>query len=104
MLNDKFLNLGAYMLFKKHKDLSEELNCSWGNRDDLHLLEKDLSIEENLTMAMNRFPMLEKLVNKYKFSLQEIERCRKECCYYVFSDKNEILQLKEFFSYWLLWS
>ena len=89
-------------LFNKHKDLSKELNCSWGDEDDLHLLKKDLSINENLTMAMTRFPMLEKLVKKYKFSLQEIERCRKECHEFVLSEGEEIWQLKKFFRHWLI--
>lgn len=89
-------------IFDRNKDLSKELNCSWGDKDDLDLLKKDLSVTENLTMAMNRFPMLKKLVKKYRFSLQEIERCRKECNEFVFSEGDEIWQLKEFFRHWLL--
>ena len=90
-------------LFSKQKDLSKELNCSWGDKGDLHLLQKDLSIDENLTMAMGRFQILKKLVKKYKYSLEEIERCRKECHKFVFSEGKEIWQLKEFFRYWLLY-
>ncbi len=90
-------------LFDKQKDLSTELNCSWGNKDDLHLLENDLSIIKNLTMAMDHFPMLKKLVNKYNFPLQEIERCKKECHEFVLSEEDGIWQLKEFFRHWLLY-
>lgn len=89
-------------MFSKQKDLSKEFNCSWGDKGDLHLLKKDLSIDENLTIAMGRFPILEKLVKKYKYSLEEIERCRKECQEFVFSEGEEIWQLKEFFRHWLL--
>ena len=64
---------------------------------------EDLSNNENLTIAMNRFPILEKLVKKYKFSLQEIERCRKECNQFVFSESEGIWELKEFFRHWTLW-
>ena len=53
-------------------------------------------------MAIRKFPILKKLVKKYKFSLQEIERCRKECHEFVFSEGEEIWQLKEFFRHWLM--
>lgn len=89
-------------LVSKHKNLPKEFKCSWGDKSNLHLLKKDLSNAENLKMAMERFPMLEKLVNRYEFSLQEIERCRKECHNYVFSERDEIWQLKEFFRHWLI--
>ena len=87
----------------EHDDLSKKLNCSWGDRMDVHLLKKDLSNNENLTIAMNRFPILEKLVKKYKFSLHEIERCRNECNQFVFSESEGIWELKEFFRHWTLW-
>ncbi len=89
-------------VFSKSQDLSKEFNCSWGNKDDLYLLKKDLSIKENLSMAMQKYPILKKLVKKYNYSLQEIEKCKKECNEFVFSDKEEIWQLKEFFRHWLL--
>ena len=89
-------------IFSKHQDLSEKLNCSWGDKDDLYLLKKDLSNNTNLSMAIRKFPILKKLVKKYKFSLQEIERCRKECHEFVFSEGEEIWQLKEFFRHWLM--
>ncbi len=90
------------LLFKKRKDLSEKLNCSWGDKDDLYLLKKDLSIDENLKAAMNQFPMLKKLVEKYKFSSKRVERCKRECNNFVFSEGNGIWQLKEFFRHWLM--
>lgn len=89
-------------ILKIHKELSKELNCSWGNKENLYLLKKDLSVQENLDAAMQKFPMLKKLVNEYKFPLEEIERCRKECSQFVFSEEKSIWQLKEFFGYWLI--
>ena len=89
-------------VFSKYQDLSGKLNCSWGDKGDVHLLKKDLSIDENLTMAMRKFPILKKLVKEYKYSLQEIERCRKECNEFMFSERDEIWQLKEFFGHWLM--
>ena len=90
-------------IFIRHPDLSEKLNCSWGDKDDLYLLKEDLSKKKNLSMAMRKFPVLEKLVKKYKYSLQEIERCRKECNEFVFSDGEGIYQLKEFFRHWFMY-
>ncbi len=89
-------------IFIRHPDLSEKLNCSWGDKDDLYLLKEDLSKKKNLSMAMRKFPVLEKLVKKYKYSLQEIERCRKECHILDLSDEEKIWQLKEFFRHWLM--
>ncbi len=88
-------------LFSKPIDLSKELNCSWGDKGDVHLLEKDLSIDENLKMAMERFPMLEKLVKKHNFSSQVIEAYKQECYIFVCSESEEFCQLKEFFRHWL---
>lgn len=92
----------SMIFFNGQMDLSKELNCSWGNKEDLHLLQEDLSIEENLTMAMNRFPILKKLIKEYKIPLQEIERCRNE--YYIFnlSEGDDLWMLKEFFRHWLM--
>ena len=89
-------------LYLEPHDLSKELNCPWGDRSNKHLLQKDLSVEENLNAAMESFPILKKLVKKHKFSLQEVERCRKECNTFVFSEEHEISQLKEFFRHWVL--
>ncbi len=90
-------------IFHQHQDLSEKLNCSWGNKGDLYLLEEDLSNNANLSKAMRKFPILKKLVKKYKYSLQEIERCRKECNEFLFSEGEEIWQLKEFFRHWFMY-
>lgn len=89
-------------LFYKPKHLAKKLHCSWGNPDYLYMLKKDLSSPENLSLAKAQFPMLKKLVNKYKISPKEVERCRAECNILVFSERKEIKDLKEFFRHWLM--
>lgn len=88
------------IIFSKSKDLDKKLNCSWGDKENAHLLKEDLSVEENLNKAIEHFPMLKKLVEENKFSPEEVQRCNKECLCFVPAEKDEIWDLKEFFRHW----
>ena len=88
------------IIFSKHKNLDEELNCPWGDKENAYLLKEDLSVQENLNKAIEYFPMLKKLVEENKFLPEEVQRYSQECLSFVFAENDEIWQLKEFFRHW----
>lgn len=92
------------IIFSKSKELDKKLNCSWGDKENAYLLKEDLSVEENLTKAIEHFPMLKKLIEENKFSPEEVQRCNKECLNFVPAENDAIWDLKEFFGHWYVWN